>query len=94
MDAAEHLRERELAQLRSLERRAAGQQFIQQDAERIDVAPRVDIQPAHPGLLWAHVLGRADDRSDLREQRSFGQPLIDRLGHAEVDHLGHGDAVL
>ena len=50
--------------------------------------------PSHLGLLGAHVLERADDRAELREQRLLGQPLVDRLGHAEVDHLGHGLAVV
>ena len=30
----------------------------------------------------------------LREQRLLGQLLADRLGHAEVDHLGHRLAVV
>ena len=32
--------------------------------------------------------------AELGEQRLLGQPLVDRLGHAEVDHLGHRLAVV
>ena len=57
-------------------------------------APRVDVERAHLGLLGAHVFERADHRAELGEHRLFGQPLVDRLGDAEVDHLGHGLAVV
>ena len=49
---------------------------------------------AQLGLLGAHVLERADDRAVLGEQRLLGQPLVDRLGDAEVDDLGHRLAVV
>ena len=32
--------------------------------------------------------------AELGEQRPLGQPLVDRLGDAEVDHLGHRLAVV
>ena len=49
-----------------LQRRRAGQQLVEQHAQRVDVAARVDVQAAHLGLLGAHVLERADDRAVLR----------------------------
>ena len=32
--------------------------------------------------------------AELGEERLLGQPLVDRLGDAEVDHLGDGLAVV
>ena len=40
-----------------VERRVAGEQFVEQHAQRIDVAARVDVQLVELGLLGAHVLG-------------------------------------
>ena len=34
------------------------------------------------------------DRAELGEHRLLGQALVDRLGDAEVDDLGHGLAVV
>ena len=48
-------------QLLRIERRAAGQQFVEQHAQAVDVAARVDVQPAHLRLLRAHVSRRADE---------------------------------
>ena len=58
-----------------IERRAAGQQLIQQHAQRIDIAARIDIQPAEHRLFRAHVGRRAD-----RETR-FGEALRLRGAH-------------
>ena len=38
----------------------AGQQLVQQHAQRIDVAAGVDVELVQLGLLGAHVLQRAD----------------------------------
>ena len=40
----EHLVERRLAQPLPLQRRRAGQQLVEQHAQRVDVAARVDVQ--------------------------------------------------
>ena len=53
-----------------VERRGAGQQLVEQHAQRIDVAAGIDVQPAHLRLLGAHVQRRADE---LRQGR------VDRL---------------
>ncbi len=55
---------------------------------------RVSIPGAEFGLLGAHVLDRADDRAVLRAQCPLGVPLFDRLGHAKVDDLDDGLAVV
>ena len=77
-----------------VERRRAGQQFVEQHAERIDVGARVDVQAAHLGLLGAHVQRRADHLREVGVDRALGQLLVDRFGHAEVDDLGHRLAVV
>ena len=48
----------------------------------------------HFRLLGAHVIGRTDHLAKLGEHRLLGELLAGRLGHAEVDHLGHGPAVV
>ena len=78
----------------ALEGSRTRQQLIQDHAERVDVAPRVDVLRAHLGLLGAHVLGRADELALLGEDRRLGQSLVERLGDAEVDDLGRGLTVL
>ena len=93
-DPPQDLGEGRLAQRLALQRRRAGQQLVEQHAQRVDVGPRVDVEPGHLGLLGAHVFERADDRAELGEHRPLGQPLVDRLGHAEVDHLRHRLAVV
>ena len=76
------------------QRRVARQQFVQEHAQRVDVAAGIDAQGAHLRLLRAHVFQRADHGAVLREQRPLGQLLLGRLGHAEVDHLGDRLAVV
>ena len=92
-DPAQDLGVGRLAQLAFLERRRAGQEFVQEHAQRVNVRPRVDVERSHLGLLGAHVLERAHGHSQLGEHRLFRQPVVDRLGDAEVDHLRHRLAV-
>ena len=70
------------------------EQFVEQHAQGVDVAPRVDIQAAHLGLLRAHVQGRADQLAEAGEERLLGQLPADGLGDPEVDDLGHRHAVV
>jgi tetratricopeptide (TPR) repeat protein len=72
-----------------VEGRFAGQQLVEQHAQAVDVAARVDVQPAHLRLLGAHVERRADHLLELRINRLLDQPSLRRLGHAKVDHLRH-----
>jgi hypothetical protein len=81
-------------QLARVERGRTGHQFVQQHAEGVDVGAGVDVGGAGVGLLGAHVLGRADELVEFREEGSLGQPVIDRLGDAEVDDLRDGPPVL
>ena len=80
-----------------IEWRFAGEQFVEQDAERVDVAAGVYIHFADRRLFRAHVFQRADHGAVLREQGPLGQSRragTHRLGHAEVDHLGDRLAVV
>ena len=72
-----------------VERRAAGQQFVEQHTQAVDVAARIDVQPAHLRLLGAHVSRRADKLMHLRVNGRVGQPAFRRLGDAKVYHLRH-----
>src|SRR5262249_12444404 len=74
--------------------RAAGQQLVQEDAERVDVAARVDVQLVDLRLLGRHVLQRAYDIAKAGDQRLLGQALPGRLGDAKVDDLRHRPAVV
>ena len=71
-----------------------GQQFVEQHAQAVDVAARVDVQPAHLRLLRTHVSRRADELVQLRVNRRVRQPAFRRLGDAEIDHLRHRHAVV
>jgi len=94
LDQPHQLAQRSLAQPLPLQRRRAGQQLIKQHPERVNVAPRVHPEGVHLRLLGAHVLEGADQGAELGEQGSLGQSLLDGLGHAEVDHLGHRSVVV
>jgi hypothetical protein len=76
-----------------LERRAADEELVEQDPEGVDVRPRVDV-PGDVRLLRAHVLERPHDLSQLGVHRAVDEPLVQRLGHAEVDDLRHRLALL
>ena len=70
------------------ERHAAGEQFEDDDPERVDVAPEVDGLAA--GLLRAHVLGAAHDVAPGGSRGSLARhPLRD----PEVHHLGRAVSV-
>ena len=79
-----------LEQLTGIKRRLAGQQFVKQDPQRVDVRARVDFEPAHLGLLRADVLWRTDELVESGVDRLVGQRLACGFGNPEVDDLGHG----
>ena len=56
-------------ELFTVKRRAAGEQLVEQDAQRVDVAAGVDVQAAAFGLLGTHVERRADHVTDARGHR-------------------------
>src|SRR5262249_19488532 len=60
-DCPPHLVQARTEQLAGVERRPADQQLIEQDAQAVDVAARVHVQPAHLRLFGADVSRRADE---------------------------------
>ena len=72
---------------------AAGQQLVEQHPQAIDVAARINVQPAHLRLLRAHVGRRAHELVQLRVNRRIRQAAFGGFGNAEINHLGHGHAV-
>ena len=89
-DAA-HLVEGGVLQGLGLERGGAGEQFVEEDAEGVDVGAGVDVGGVGvgAGLLRAHVGRGADHLLEAGEERLVGEVGLHRLGDAEVDHLGH-----
>ena len=88
-DDPPHLVVAGVAQGRAVEGRGAGQQLVEQNAQRIDVATGVDVQAAQLGLLGTHVQRRADHLVEVGEQRALGELLMRGLGDAKIDDLGH-----
>ena len=75
-------------------RRVAREQFVEQHAQRIDVAARIDIHAALTGLLGAHVERRAHHLTQAGVERLLGQLLAHGFGDAKVDDLGHRPDVM
>ena len=66
----------------------SGEEFVEQDAEAVDIRTRVDIQTAESGLLWTHVGRRPHQLHEARVDRLVGQLLPARcFGQAKVDYL-------
>ena len=93
-DLAAHFVEGRPPQFLRIAGQRTRQQLVEQHPQGIDVGARVHVEAARAGLLGTHVLRRADQLSQLGAERALGQPLGGRLGHAEVDQLRHGPALL
>src|SRR5262249_31336949 len=92
-DYAQHFQQRRLLDALPRQRRRTGQELVEQDAQRVNVAPRVDVLVVGLRLLGRHVFRRADDGTEAGEQRGVGEPLPGGLGHAEVDYFHNRLAV-
>ncbi len=79
--------------LPDLERLRAGQQLVEDDAQRVDVGAGVDVGHRRIGLLGAHVAERADQAADLRQERTVAAVGGDGLGDPEVDDARRRPAV-
>ena len=93
-DGAAHFVQPPLNQLLGIERRQAGEQLVEQHAQAVDVAARINVQAAHFGLLGAHICRRADKLAQLGIDRQVRQPPFCRFGDAEINHLRHRNAVM
>ena len=65
---------------------AAGQQLVQDHAQRVHVAARVELERIGEHLLGAHVGERADELPDVGLQRRLRVAVGDAR-HAEVEDL-------
>src|SRR5262245_60402697 len=72
----------------------SGEQFVQDDAECVDIGSSIDVGGLTARLFGSHILERAHDRAELRRQRLVGQPPAGRLGDAKVNYLRHGAAII
>ena len=77
-----------LHQAARMEGRLAAEQFIEKDAERIDIAASIDVDATHLGLLGTHVGRCADQHAARSKDGLVGQAATGGLGDAEVDDLG------
>src|SRR5262249_4195965 len=68
------------------ERRPAGEQLVQDDAQGVDVRRRPNLAPTRRGLVRGHVGGGADDGATLRLPRRG--LLAKKLRQAEVGDPG------
>ena len=68
-------------------RETAGQQFVQHDAQRVDIGPDVEVIHHPVELLGAHVLQRAHDASVASQHRGERRVLLHASGDTEIDDL-------
>lgn len=68
----------------------AGEEFVEDDAEGVDVGAGVDVVEGEVGLLGRHVVGRAHELALLGHQGLLVGAGGEGLGDAEVDDLGRG----
>ena len=71
-----------------------GEQFVEQNAQRVNVTARVNIQPAHLGLFRTHVGRCADKLLEGGKERLIGQSSLGGFGDAKVNDLGYRHAVV
>ena len=74
-DDAQDLPVSRLEQPPRMEGGLAAQELVEQDPQRVDVTAGVDVDPAHPGLLGAHVDRRAEEHVLKRVKRVFSVSL-------------------
>jgi hypothetical protein len=92
-DDLQHLEEIQRCEVLAPERTLSDEQFVEHHAQGIDVCPRIEAFAGQPRLFGTHVFGRADELAGAGAQRVVELCAVERLGHAEVDDLGHRLAV-
>jgi hypothetical protein len=71
----------------------AGQQFVEQNSQTIDVTAGIDIHRAHFRLLRTHVSRGADELFVSGKNGVIREPALSGFGDAKIDHLGNGNAI-
>src|SRR5204863_6451497 len=69
-------------------------QFVEQNAQGINVAPGINIQAAHLGLFGTHIGRSADELLEGGKECLVGQSSLGCFGDAKVNDLGHGHAIV
>jgi len=69
-------------------RQLAGEQLVEDHAQRVYIAACVDLGRFTAGLLGAHVRERALNAAGLRDQRGSAQVVPGDAGQAEVEDRG------
>jgi len=72
---------------------SAGEKFVQDDREGINVRARVNVRNIGVGLFGTHVRGRADEISGARDLGGKRISSADGFGNAEIDDAGNGFAI-
>ena len=86
-DAPLEFRQRRGLELRGIQRRHAGEQFVEQHAQRVNIRARVHLRPAQPRLLRTHIRRRAHELAQSRVQRRPGVHAAHGLGDSKInDH--------
>ena len=94
-DHPEHLVQGRPLERLAADRRRSGQQLVEDHPQGVDVGPGVHVQGVEAGLLRRHVQRRARHAGEGGVQALVGQlQAAGGLGQAEVDHPGHGPAVV
>ena len=93
-DDALHLGVPRLAQHSPVEGKRTDEQLVQHDPEGVHVGSRVDVEGVRGRLFGAHVLGSAEDLSELGVQSPLGQARSGGLRNPEIDDLRHRPTVL
>ena len=92
---AAHFIQAGLEQFLGVERCSAGEQFIKQHAQAVNVAARIDIEAGYFRLLRTHVSRCADELLERREDCLISQALVGGgFGDAKIDNLRHRRAVI
>ena len=73
----------------------AGEQFVKQHAQRVNIGPRINIEAGHERLLRTHVGGRANKLLEGGEDGFVGQRFSGGgFGDSEINHLGDSDPIV
>ena len=75
-------------QLAHVVRQLVAEELVENDAQGVDVAARVNVVRIGLALLWAHVLQGPDELTDIGLQGRDRHVRVRGSSHAEVDDLG------
>jgi hypothetical protein len=71
--------------LRWIEGQSAGEQFVEDNREGVNVGARVDLRKIRVGLFGTHVGGRANEIAGARDHSGQRIASTDGFGYAKID---------